>query len=333
MNKACYFARVDKSAFVTINFYKQDIQILIDLGYSVTTATKWRDIDWSCDIIFIHWWTWAFVPVFIAKILQKKTLIVGAFNFNCPNADIDYFKRPWYEKFLIRYSVKNSNINIFVSKKEMEQVVNYWGLNNCLYSPLSIQTSLYYPIKELKRKDNIIFSISWLNLKNMKRKCVFEMLDAFKILIDRGYEIFYYIAGRNGNGYESIKQYIAHNGLEKNVLLLGEIDEMQKVKLMRECTIFFQVTKYEAFGLAIAEAMACGAPVITSDVGEVSNVVGDSAIICDGYFPNEIADAVELLLNDKEKRKQLSNLAVKQINNNFQYTRRLNDIKKFLEFL
>jgi glycosyltransferase involved in cell wall biosynthesis len=213
----------------------------------------------------------------------------------------------------------------------MEQIKKYWKLNNCIYSPWTVRTDIYYPTRDIKREDNTIFSMSWLSLKNMKRKCIFEMVESIKILIDKGYDIFYCIAGRGGDGYESIKQYIDHNDLRNNIILLGEIDEKQKIKLMRECTIYFQITKYEAFGLAIAEAMACGAPVITSDVGEISNVVGDSAIICDGYSPYKIADVVESLLNDKKKREQLSNLVVKQIVDNFKYERRRDDIKQCLE--
>ena len=53
MEKVCFFTKVNKNALEIVNFYKQDITILKDLGYDVKIATKWLDIDWSCDIIFI----------------------------------------------------------------------------------------------------------------------------------------------------------------------------------------------------------------------------------------------------------------------------------------
>jgi glycosyltransferase involved in cell wall biosynthesis len=332
MKRICFFVKLkDPSLVERVNFYRLNIQILKDLGYSVEIATKWPEIDWSCKIIVIFWWTWAFLPVFISKLLRKKVLILGAIHFKCPDEENDYFKRPWFERMLIKYAVKNTNINLFDSKLEFQQVSSYFNLDNCQYLPPPVDVSKYFPSNENERKNNILFTVSWLQKPNIKRKCIFEMIEAVEILLNKGYDIIYYIAGRKGDGYDNLKKYIEKKGIEKNILLLGEIDEEQKIKLMRECAIYFQITRYEGFGLATAEAMACGAPVITSDAGEVLNVVGDAAVICNGYSPYEIANEIELLLKNKIKRKELSKLAVKQIFDNFQYTKRLNDIKQCLE--
>jgi glycosyltransferase involved in cell wall biosynthesis len=334
MKKICFFARVaDRAALETVNFYKVNIIILKELGYSVILATKWSEIDWSCDILFIYWWTYAFFPVFLSRLFNKKTVIVGAFNFRCPNNDSDYFRRPWHERFLIRFSVKNADMNIFDSEKEKEQVQRYWKLDNCVYSPLVVQTDKYYYLNEIKRENNVLLSICWMQKTNMRRKCIFEMIDAVEILLNKGIDVVYYIAGKKGDGLESLIEYISAKGLNKNIFILGEIEEGEKIHLMRTCTIYLQISKYEAFGLAIAEAMACGATVLTSDVGEVSNVVGDAALICDSCLPSRVAAEIERLLNDKEKRIYLSNLAALRIKKNFQYSRRLNDLKNYLEVL
>jgi glycosyltransferase involved in cell wall biosynthesis len=127
-----------------------------------------------------------------------------------------------------------------------------------------------------------------------------------------------------------LREYIKNKKLNKHILLLGEIDENKKITLMQECTIYFQISKYEGFDLTIAEAMACGAPVITSDVGEVSNVVGNAGIICKDYKLNKIVEEINLLLNNKERRKDLSKHARMRILENFQYSRRLKDINNCL---
>jgi glycosyltransferase involved in cell wall biosynthesis len=262
--------------------------------------------------------------------LRIKTVITGTFNFYCPDADNDYFRRPWYEKIMIRYSVKNANINIFVSEKEMLLVKKHWNLKNCVYSPHIIQTDIYYPLETKERREDMLLSICWLQKANMRRKCIFEMIDVIEILLKKGYAIYYFIVGREGDGIVELREYIKIKKIEKNVMLLGEIDENKKISLMQECTAYFQITKYEGFGLAIAEAMACGAPVITSDVGEVTNVVGEGGVICNSYDVNKIVENVELLLKDKVTRKKLSRCARLQILEKYQYTRRFRDFERIL---
>lgn len=43
-----------------VEFYNQDINILKKIDSNLTIATKYREIDWSADVIFVWWWTYAF---------------------------------------------------------------------------------------------------------------------------------------------------------------------------------------------------------------------------------------------------------------------------------
>ncbi|MDR2533245.1 MAG: glycosyltransferase [Tannerellaceae bacterium] len=327
--KICFFAKVEKQALNIVGFYKQDIDILRDLGYEVKIATKWEQIDWSCDIIFIWWWTWAFVPVFISKIFRKQVIITGTFNFKCPEANSDYFRRPLIERILIRYSVKNAGKNIFVSLNEYKLVTAYWNLKNTTYSPHIVETNKYFPaMKSVQIK--FIFTISWMQKSNMARKCLYEMIDAFELLSKEN-DVYYYIAGRKGDGYDSLTRYVNGKKLNGRIKILGEISESDKIALLQQCEIYFQISKYEGFGLAIAEAMACGAPVVVSDVGEVQNVVGDSGVIISGYDIEMIKNELNLLLNDCERKKQYSIKAIEIINNKFSYSRRYLDISNVIK--
>lgn len=95
--------------------------------------------------------------------------------------------------------------------------------------------------------------------------------------------------------------------------------------------MYLQPTLHEGFGLAIAEAMSCGVPVITSKVAAVPEIVGDTGIYVDQNDPKEIAEAVKELLSNPEKREKLGKLARERIRNNFTYEIRKRKIENVVK--
>ena len=71
-------------------------------------------------------------------------------------------------------------------------------------------------------------------------------------------------------------------------------------------------TLWEGFGLPVLEAMACGTPVITSNISSLPEVAGDAAILINPYNPGEITAAMQAIINDSELRKQLSEKGLKR---------------------
>ena len=54
--KICFFCKIsDKSKLFIVEFYNQDIKILKKIDPSLTIATKYSEIDWSADVIFVWW--------------------------------------------------------------------------------------------------------------------------------------------------------------------------------------------------------------------------------------------------------------------------------------
>lgn len=68
----------------------------------------------------------------------------------------------------------------------------------------------------------------------------------------------------------------------------------------------------EGFGLPIIEAMACGAPVVTSNISALPEAAGDAALLVDPFDPAEIAFAITRTLTDNELRKSLIEKGYKQ---------------------
>jgi len=67
---------------------------------------------------------------------------------------------------------------------------------------------------------------------------------------------------------------------------------------------------YEGFGLPPLEAMACGVPVIASDVSSLPEVVGDTGVLINPHDAEAVAQAIQLLVNDPAIRGKLSSKAL-----------------------
>lgn len=84
------------------------------------------------------------------------------------------------------------------------------------------------------------------------------------------------------------------------------------VSLYSEADVFVYPSLYEGFGLPVLEAMACGCPVITSNVSSLPEVAGDAAILVDPHDPKAIARAMIAVLKDDELKREMSKRGVEQ---------------------
>ncbi|HSB35649.1 MAG TPA: glycosyltransferase family 1 protein, partial [Thermoanaerobaculia bacterium] len=104
------------------------------------------------------------------------------------------------------------------------------------------------------------------------------------------------LAGSLGRQAEKTLEAIRRRHLEKKVEILGYVADSELPALYAGAKGFLFPTIYEGFGLPILEAMACGTPVLTSNVGSAPEVSGDRAILVDPYSVGEIARGMEALL-------------------------------------
>jgi glycosyltransferase involved in cell wall biosynthesis len=117
------------------------------------------------------------------------------------------------------------------------------------------------------------------------------------------------LAGAKGNYSDEAAALVGSLGAHDFISLPGAIPKDEKIRMMQECSVYLQPTRYEGFGLAILEAMSCGAPVVTSPAGAVPEVVGDTALFVDGTSPSSIAEGLLQYLNDPSLRDRNSRKA------------------------
>lgn len=89
------------------------------------------------------------------------------------------------------------------------------------------------------------------------------------------------LAGGCGWFYEEIAHAIESCGRRDSIILPGYVKEEDKAALYRGCAAFAYPSLYEGFGLPVLEAMACGRPVLSSNVSSLPEVLGDTGVLAD----------------------------------------------------
>lgn len=110
------------------------------------------------------------------------------------------------------------------------------------------------------------------------------------------------LVGKHGWGNASPEEAIALLGLQGRVLVTGFVADAVLPSLYNAADIFVYPSLYEGFGLPILEAMACGAPVITSNVSSLPEVAGDAAVQVNPRSASELAEAIQTVLESPSKR-------------------------------
>ncbi|MGA2171358.1 MAG: glycosyltransferase family 1 protein [Terracidiphilus sp.] len=108
-----------------------------------------------------------------------------------------------------------------------------------------------------------------------------------------------------GNPTPELFDCIEHNHVARRVHFVGMVPDAQLPSLYRSAEALVFASLYEGFGLPVLEAMACGTPVVTSNIGALQEVAGNAALLVDPTSMDQIATAMQLLVSDTSLRLQL----------------------------
>jgi glycosyltransferase involved in cell wall biosynthesis len=114
------------------------------------------------------------------------------------------------------------------------------------------------------------------------------------------------LAGRRGWKNNALDAAIGRVAHPERVHLAGYIVSEDQPALYSACTAFVWPTLWEGFGLPPLEAMACGAPVLTSNCSSMPEVTGDAAVLVDPEDSDALAEGLERIVTDTGLRRRLA---------------------------
>ncbi len=141
------------------------------------------------------------------------------------------------------------------------------------------------------------------------RKNLARVIDAFahasRRLADAGIAPILVIAGKRGWLSDSIARRAGELGIADRVRFVGYVADDDLPALYHGALAFVFPSLYEGFGMPVLEAMACGAPVLTSNSSSLPEVAGDAALIVDPLDTGAIAEGMARLACDAALRQEL----------------------------
>lgn len=306
--RVCFFAAVkDPALFELVEFYRQDIHALRDLGHEVCTVNRITRIPRHADVYWVWWPTSGAPAVLLAWLLRRPVILVTAISENDETPSGLGAKPPW-TRALVRAALRLADITLATSNDTRDGLTGY-RTRVLRTGYLSVDTDAYSP-GHPRRDEGFVLTISHLTVDNVDRKRVLDVVRTAAELRDRGSAAHFVIAGARQEGAAAVDAEIERLGLDGNVQLVGRVSPSEKLALLRSASVYFQPTTYEAFGMAVAEAMACGRPVLTTAVGAVPEVVGDAGVLLPAAAgAAKYAVALDGLLGDSERREALGGAA------------------------
>jgi glycosyltransferase involved in cell wall biosynthesis len=135
------------------------------------------------------------------------------------------------------------------------------------------------------------------------RKNLLALVRAFeRIIKNTSSRVQLVIAGDKGWLSDELMGYLRKNDFGERVLFTEHLPDDDLRALYSACRVFVYPSLYEGFGLPLLEAMACGAPVVTSDTGSIRETVGDVARLIAPTDVEELARGITALLDDAGER-------------------------------
>ena len=189
------------------------------------------------------------------------------------------------------------------SKLDIANEFNF-PLEKIFVTPLAAE-DIYKPINRVYCKnvikdkyrisDNFILYVGGYS----PRKNIIGIMESFSLLKDNlKKDLKIVITGKKGLSYERYKNRAIELGISSSVIFTDFIPLKDLPLFYNACEFLIYPSFYEGFGLPPLEAMACGTPVIASNVTSVPEVCKNSAILVNPNDVNELSYSMERVLTD-----------------------------------
>ncbi len=242
-----------------------------------------------------------YIPIFSSVTRVCSIMDLGYLKYTGQFRKKDF----WQLKYWSAISIFISKAIIAISESTKDDIVRHYpnSAGKIYVTPLSYDKNKFNmsisdnDVRRVKKTYSIVTNYV-LYLGTLKpSKNIEGLIEAFSLITNRYPQITLVIAGKKGWMFESIYKKINELGLKDKVIFTGFVPEEDKPALIKGASVFVLSSFWEGFGLDILNAMACGVPVVASNVGSIPEVVGDAGVLVDPNRTESIAQGIEKVIS------------------------------------
>jgi len=227
---------------------------------------------------------------------------------------------PQYYPLLSRYIIRlarlvNRRVDVIIteSESEKEEIVKFLRISEKMVRviPSGVE-EIYRPLNnldEIKNELSVKYKIKFPFILHVGAyrpvKNGPALIKAFSQLKKRGIEHKLVLVGKPAQKFDVILNLIKKLGLEGEVITTGFVSDGDLPKFYNAADLFVLPSFKESFGHVLVEAMACGCPVVTSNVTCMPEIAGDAGVLIDPYDVSSLAEGMYQVLTDHQLRQEL----------------------------
>lgn len=253
----------------------------------------------------------------------KKIITIHDLSFLKFPCYFSWRKNIWHRFINVKKLIRQFDTVVAVSENTKQDIIQMCGVEadkikviysgiNENFKKITNENILDRTKKKYNLPDKFILYLGTIE----PRKNIESVIHAYEKLMAENEnlrDIKLVIAGGDGWNTDKIYKVLNSSTQKDNIIFTGYVDNNDKPALYSLAQIFVYPSYYEGFGFPVLEAMACGAPVITSFTSSLPEICGEAAVYIDPYNFNELTRAIKQILADNDLREELINQGFEQI--------------------
>jgi glycosyltransferase involved in cell wall biosynthesis len=221
-----------------------------------------------------------------------------------------------YFRYYIPQVLAQAQHIICNSNSTAKDISDFYHINYSKITAISLahDANHFRPLNQ-SYKDRILPSRYYLYIGRYDpHKNLHRLVVAFAGLTNNeDYELW--LAGPLDKRYTPILQaHVKELGITERVKFLNYVSYNDLPKIINNAIALVFPSLWEGFGFPVLEAMACGTPVITSNISSLPEVAGDAAILINPYDTQEITEAMKIIATDTQLRERLAICGINRAN-------------------
>lgn len=244
-----------------------------------------------------------------------QTLYASELKKTFPNLNVISWEHNNAETYLNKYyrdvyiefikALNNSDTVVSLTKQDAQKFGEFNKNSICIYNPLTIENS--------SKSDLKVQNISFVGRIDIEHKGLDFLVDVANKMDN---DWTFSIAGSGTKKDEAIfKKLIKDRGVQDKIILRGALQGENLKEHFLNSSLYVMTSRWEGFGLVLAEAMSFGLPIIAFSQTGSQEVLdnGDYGILVENGNVDEMVRQIKHLISDIELRKEFQNKSLKRV--------------------